>query len=366
LRLALSSYEAVSQPEMWNGFLKEYTEIVSADASLLQIHDFATHDSLMLQSFGISSALKQSYNEYYAKRNIWRERGRHLYLPGRVNLDQEMCPRPVLERSEFFNDCLKRVGISYSMGAVIARERNEVPTLTALRSLRQPAFTEPEREAARFILPHLSRAWTLHQNLGILAASQEVLDELPQGIVFLAAGRAAIWCNLAAEKMFRSNDGLTLRKGLLSASDRSADILLQSMIRSALSPGNLQGPACVSVPRPSLRSNYQVAAAPLRTGLPAFSGMPRPAALVAVTDPEQQHPPRMDVLRHVYKLTRKEAEIAGALFAGRTIEQAAGELSITYETARTHLRRIFSKTGTSRQAELLLKVAQLPFLSRPV
>ena len=53
-----------------------------------------------------------------------------------------------------------------------------------------------------------------------------------------------------------------------------------------------------------------------------------------------------------YKLTRKEAMLAAKLSEGKSVEQAAEELAITYETARTHLRRIFSKTGTSRQAEL--------------
>jgi DNA-binding CsgD family transcriptional regulator len=33
------------------------------------------------------------------------------------------------------------------------------------------------------------------------------------------------------------------------------------------------------------------------------------------------------------------------------------------ETARTHLRRIFSKTGTSRQAELILLIARHPMMT---
>lgn len=52
--------------------------------------------------------------------------------------------------------------------------------------------------------------------------------------------------------------------------------------------------------------------------------------------------------------------LAARLFEGKSLEQVAGELAITYETARTHLRRIFSKTGTSRQAELVLLIARLP------
>ena len=115
-----------AEPELWPGFLKRYAETVSADAAFLQIHDLAGRTSMIVGGFGISSPLKQAYNEYYSKLNVWRDHGRALYRAGRVNLDPEQCPRSVLERSEYYNDCLKRFGIAYSMGAVIARE-GELP-----------------------------------------------------------------------------------------------------------------------------------------------------------------------------------------------------------------------------------------------
>ena len=45
LRLALKAYEAASEPELWPDFLKGYTETVSADFSVLQIHDLGKHIS---------------------------------------------------------------------------------------------------------------------------------------------------------------------------------------------------------------------------------------------------------------------------------------------------------------------------------
>jgi DNA-binding CsgD family transcriptional regulator len=84
--------------------------------------------------------------------------------------------------------------------------------------------------------------------------------------------------------------------------------------------------------------------------------------LVLITDPEGQTPVSTRMLIQLFELTRKEAAMAAKLSEGKSVEQAAVELSVTYETARTHLRRIFSKTGTSRQAELLLLMARLPVI----
>ncbi len=360
MRLALTAYEAAVEPALWPGFMQGFTQAVSADMAVLQIHDLGRHVSTILSDFGLSSPFTQSYNDHYSKQNVWRERGRALFAAGRVNLSEELCPRPLLERSEFYNDYLLRMGGVYSIGAVIKREENCAPTITALRGRRKHQFGEPERETALFLLPHLARAWTIQERLHLLSAGESVLDTLPVGVVFLAAGGSAVYWNRAAEDMFRANDGLSLRKGVLFSADRGANTQLRKAIDHALSPGRTPGPAAVSVPRASLRREYQILAAPLRTRLQQFAGMPIPVAVALMTDPERQRPAGVDHLIQMYKLTPREAALGAKLSEGKSVKRAAEELSISYETARTHLRRIFSKTGTSRQAELLLLMDQLP------
>lgn len=85
-----------------------------------------------------------------------------------------------------------------------------------------------------------------------------------------------------------------------------------------------------------------------------------PVAVALITDPERKRPTCSELLIQIYKLTPKEAMLSTKIAGGKSPRQAAEELSITYETARTHLRRIFSKTGTSRQAELVMLIDQLP------
>jgi DNA-binding CsgD family transcriptional regulator/PAS domain-containing protein len=363
LRLAVKAYEAASEPELWPHFLKGYTEAVAADFSVLQIHDLGKHISTVVSGFGLAAPMKREYNEYYSKQNVWREWGRALFAPGRVNLDQEMCPPAVAQKSEFYNDCMLRMGGAYTFGAVFAREENRFPTLSAQRGRSKHRFGESERDVARFLIPHVNRAWIVHQRLGILAAGESVLDTLPLGIVFLSPDGAAVYCNSAAEEIFRAGDGLFLRNGRLSAEDRIADARLRRAVKDALSPGASAGPAAVPVPRTSFCRDYQVAASPLRKRFRQFTGTLEPVAVALITDPEKQTPASTDVLMQAYKLTRKEAMLAAKLFEGKSLEQAARELAITYETARTHLRRIFSKTRTSRQAELILLIARHPMMT---
>jgi DNA-binding CsgD family transcriptional regulator len=68
-----------------------------------------------------------------------------------------------------------------------------------------------------------------------------------------------------------------------------------------------------------------------------------------------------DMLGKVFELTPAQANLAGKLATGSSMETAAAELGVTVETARSHLKAIFNRTGTHRQGEL---VALLNRLSR--
>ena len=64
----------------------------------------------------------------------------------------------------------------------------------------------------------------------------------------------------------------------------------------------------------------------------------------------------IDLLQSHFSLARAEATLAFHLVAGETLRSAAVKLSISYETARTCLKSIFDKTGTCRQAELVIVI----------
>jgi DNA-binding CsgD family transcriptional regulator len=66
------------------------------------------------------------------------------------------------------------------------------------------------------------------------------------------------------------------------------------------------------------------------------------------------------VMRQLYRLTPSEARVADRLLDGLEIREIADRLGITLETCRFHLKRVFAKTGTPRQAELIRLMLSLP------
>ena len=58
-------------------------------------------------------------------------------------------------------------------------------------------------------------------------------------------------------------------------------------------------------------------------------------------------------LRDLLALTAAEARVAEALFEGATPREAAEAFGISYNTVHVHLGRVFRKTGTNRQSQLM-------------
>jgi DNA-binding CsgD family transcriptional regulator len=85
-----------------------------------------------------------------------------------------------------------------------------------------------------------------------------------------------------------------------------------------------------------------------------------PAAVVVfVADREQDGDRFGPRLQTLYGMTRMEAAVAGLISKGGGVKAAARKLGIAPSTARTHLHRIFDKTGTKGQAELAYLINQI-------
>src|SRR5262245_41309018 len=73
---------------------------------------------------------------------------------------------------------------------------------------------------------------------------------------------------------------------------------------------------------------------------------------------KEQEIPQADFLEARFGLSPAEARLVALLFAGASLRSCTQALGIKYETARSYLKSVFQKTGTHRQAELVLTVLQ--------
>ncbi len=135
----------------------------------------------------------------------------------------------------------------------------------------------------------------------------------------------------------------------------TAAVKLQQMIHSASQPYDALKQDCggaLQIERPSGLRAYALMIAPLNLELSQLNYQ-QAAAMIFITDPEMQAEVPTEMLQRLYGLTPAEAKLAALLAHGKSVTEAAEELHVTQNTARTHLKHIFQKTGVNRQNELV-------------
>jgi DNA-binding CsgD family transcriptional regulator len=85
-------------------------------------------------------------------------------------------------------------------------------------------------------------------------------------------------------------------------------------------------------------------------------------AVLVLQDLEVDASFNQDLMMRAFRLTPAQARLAAKMAAGTSLEEAAIELGMALETARSHLKATFNKTETHRQGELvaLLNKASAP------
>ncbi len=222
------------------------------------------------------------------------------------------------------------------------------------------------------LIPHLQRVLQLEQRLAqshnLSAASAEALDRLSVGVIVVDTKGEIRLVNQRAAAIVDLADGLVVAKRQLQAARSDDTNKLRQLIHRAIQTTTAEGMSAggfLVLPRPSQLRPLQLLITP--TGQQDFWAESQPpAALIFVTDPEREDEVPTQILQRLYGLTQTESEMAILMCQGHGLAYSAEQLRITLNTAKSHQRQIFVKTGVHRQAELVrLLLTNLTRIARP-
>jgi DNA-binding CsgD family transcriptional regulator/PAS domain-containing protein len=224
------------------------------------------------------------------------------------------------------------------------------------RPKRAANFSAHERAVCASFLPHLRRASQLHNLLDRSESLSELysqaISRLSVATLVLDESGSVLQINPVAQEILARSDGLKLVGGRLEATYPSDNRELQRLIRAAFSPDAPKDAEAMSVTRPSGLVALGVVVESIRS-LDWAEEKGQPAALVYIRDASSKSLASEVVTKQLFNLTKAETALAMELANGLSLEEAAEVLNIRRNTARAHLRSIFSKTGVRRQTELV-------------
>ena len=353
-------YEAAYDPSLWVKVMESLADRIGATSGAMTQFDMRDGAGEIILSRLDPGALT-SYFAHFAKINVLSNvADATAYFEGwrpMILTDQDWMPKDELVRSEYYNDFLAPQDIHSTVMIRLAAHDTNVSAISLNRSLAVDQFSLVDLDYAYWLHPHLIRSYELGRKI---AASRRVTSDLGQALehsehgIFLVEGSGRIrHANRVGQDLLTQGDTFRSVGGHLSVTNAdAAGQLLQLIGLATAASGEGRRGGSLAATSPNRHLPFSVTVAPLRADrVLVFEN--QPCALVCVTDLEGGISPPEQKLRTLFGLTGAEARVALALFEGMTPKEAACALGVSFNTVRTQLARIFEKTGTNRQAELI-------------
>jgi len=377
-------YDAATDADKWPAFLQELALCFDAKgAHIVRVHprDHVLSFSVL---YGFDNDIRKLYGgDGVDLRTAFTRYEQHFgqLMPSdpRVQFLEQYPNRPLscrsaisdaeLHSSKMYQEVLARADVEYSLVVSVPEDDGTLIMFGVFRGKQSTYFNEHEVEAFGELIPHVKQAVALSEHLArvdlVNRIAFEALDGIAMGILLVDENARLVHANATARRIIDLADGICLRNGILAAHAKDENAALRRAVWDAVAKvrtGEIPAAEAMAVSRLSGNEPFPALVATLwgnhlRYGL---GRLDKPLAVVFVTIPEEPQEAPAELLRRLFGLTLAEARVCERLVLGRTVEEAAKELDIATDTARVHLKRVFDKTGVSRQAELVAKILATP------
>lgn len=212
----------------------------------------------------------------------------------------------------------------------------------------------PLAESLSPLLAGFLQLWSeraaLHHRVDGLASA---LNQSDVGILLLDKKRQVIFTNSVADRLLDTGKGLRRTGASISATDLGDALRLQVAIDFSMSDKSAQ--PCQNAPVVAIKRGETLRPLMVSVLPPDRSAMhdEDAAVILYIFDPNEDVTHLLHPVCKLYRLSPVEAKLASLLTNGASLCEAAKEMRVKEQTARTYLKQIFLKTDTNRQAELV-------------
>jgi DNA-binding CsgD family transcriptional regulator len=202
--------------------------------------------------------------------------------------------------------------------------------------------------------PHLARASLAANRLGFERARAEVgaLQALGLPAAVLRGSGRLLTANALFDALVPSL--FQDRAQRVTISDVAADALLADALNTLSS---IAGRAVKSIPVAATAAHVPMVLHVVPVRGSARDIFTQAIALLVVTPVDRAAVPTAEVLQGLFDLTPAEARVARGIGQAETIDALADATGVNRETVRSQLKAVLSKTGLSRQQELVSLLA---------
>lgn len=361
-RLVAAIYDAALAPEKWPDVLEGCRDFVGGMSAALFAKDAAGLAGGIFYVDGhIDVAYVQLYFERYARMDPVT--GGHLLTP----LEEPVGTADLMDVEEFracrfYREWAEPQGIADMVTAPIEKHGDWAAMFGVFLPASYGLTTDRTKQRMRLLIPHVRRSVmigkVLERDTQQAASLEDAFDGLAAGMFLVDAAGRVVHANAAGTAML-GGGAMDIRAGRIVTASPEASRALAEVFAAAGEGDAAVGVRGISIALPGVDGDDYVAhILPLTSGARRRTGARYSAvAAMFVHRASLDLPAAPEVMARTFGLTLTELRVLTAIVSVGGVPETAEALGIAETTAKTHLHRVFAKTGTSRQADLVRLVA---------
>lgn len=259
-----------------------------------------------------------------------------------------------IETSRFAAEWIIPHGVIDMVAAPIERRGSWSALFGVIRHERDGFGDEDLRDRVNLLAPHIRRAVSIGDMVGKAVneadAFRETIDGLAAGVFLVDADGRLVHANANGKRLIGGKHTIATGRDEMLRLDRTS-------MRELLPQNGKAAPRSVVIENDD-GERLVGHVLPLASGARRFSGMGGDAVAALFVQPTDFDPPSIpEGLAQAFDLTPGELRVVLATVRHEGVAEVAETLGVAETTVKTHLARIFAKTETRRQADIVKLVA---------
>ena len=356
-------YDAALDASLWPAVLGRVRAFVGGQAAVLCWKDAANKCGCAdHQDGGLDPHYVELYFEKYIKMDPY-SMGQFFAEIGQPVAIGDLVPPEDILGTRFYSEWVRPQGLVDCVVSPLHKSPTSAALVGVFRHERHGAADRQSRRRLQLIVPHLRRAVligkTVDHKTSEGAALADTLDGISAAMLLVDRRGRIIHSNASGHALLSVGHLLRAPGGKLTAIDAKADQALHGAFLAAGDGDARLGTKGTAVPLTTRHGERYVAhVLPLTSGARRKAGTTYAAvAALFVHKAALESPSPPEIIAKTFKLTPSELRVLLAFVEIGGVAETAEALGVAAATVRTHLHRLFAKSGTTRQAELVKLVA---------
>jgi DNA-binding CsgD family transcriptional regulator len=359
-QLIQSIYQGVMEEPPWNSFINQLNELLEADIAVVMLVPANQQGNKVLFNQVVD---KQSEEADTSLQWLAFDPFQNIQPDKPIRLNELTEQQSIGQNSEYQQQLTNSTSRHHMIALDVITEGNPelILKLRVARSLNKENFNEQQCLVLSGIVSHIKLALHYFDHMAIQRiernAFADAINQFMLGTLILDSNGTIVASNRVARDCIEHQQLLSMNNGCLVITDKNSNRQLYQALEAIEQSDNSDDVIGQTI---TIGQSNDLSLGLIIRPIRPEDALAYPVhahAVVFISNSQGTRKISAATLKELFGFTDSESKVAAYLANGHTLTEAAEALSVSINTAKTHAKNIYEKTGVNKQTKFIQLVS---------